>query len=90
MTEIEIIWSAFEEHGRESKSLKFEWDITPLDKEQFLEILFRETNTYQGEVWDAIEPQLPEGRSHTALSVRDKVRLDETTYICEAIGWEET
>lgn len=90
MTEIEIFWSAFEEFGRETKSLKFEWDINPLDNEQFLEILFRDTNTYEGKVWDAIVPILPEGRSHTALSVQDKVRIGESVYVCEAVGWEKT
>jgi hypothetical protein len=89
MTEIEIFWSAFEEFGRETKSLKFEWDINPLVTEEFLEILFRDTNLYEGKVWEAISSELPEGRSHTALSVHDKVRIGNELYVCEAIGWEK-
>ena len=89
MKEIEIFWSAFEEFGRETKSLKFDWDINPFDEQEFLEVLFKDTNLYGGLVWDAISNRLPEGRSHTALSVLDRVRIDDTTYICEAFGWEK-
>jgi hypothetical protein len=50
--------------------------------------LFRDTNLYQGELWDLIEPNLSPKRTHTALSVRDEVSIDGRRYVCAGIGWE--
>jgi hypothetical protein len=88
MTEVKISWTAFQEFGREVKSLEFNLDLSPLEPKQFLEALFEATNIYGGKLWDYLEPMLPAGRSHTALSVGDRVSLDGVTYKCEAVGWE--
>lgn len=52
------------------------------------EMLFRDTNLYEGQLWDLLQP-LPEGRTHTAMSVGDLVQIDDVLYRCEDIGFEE-
>lgn len=51
------------------------------------EQVFHQTNTYQGPIWDAMQP-LPENRTHTALSVGDSVIIDGVEFTCEDIGFE--
>lgn len=55
--------------------------------EDLCEQVFVQTNTYYGEIWDALQP-LPENRSHTALSVGDSVIIDGVEWTCEALGWK--
>jgi hypothetical protein len=60
---------------------------------EILELLFEQTNLYAGDVWSKyFEDKMPENRSHTALSVGDKVTIkrdgDESTYVCQDLGWE--
>ena len=83
MTTIKIIWSAF----GHNHSLEFEDDSWYLDDHTVCEMLFRDTNLYSGPLWNLIEGRLPEGRSHTALSVGDQVVVNGTTYRCDVIGW---
>lgn len=52
------------------------------------ERVFEETNLYQGELWDRIQPLLPDTRTHTALSVGDLVRIDDRVYKCANIGFK--
>ena len=85
--EVEIFWEAFKAHGKEVQSLKFEIE-SDLSDIEFLEMLFQQTNLYQGTWWDEFHTQFPEGRSHTALSVGDKVRLEGLTYTCADFGWK--
>jgi len=53
-----------------------------------LEDLFKQTNWYEGNIWDIIEPVLPADRTHTALSVGDEVEIDGLVYRCAEFGWE--
>jgi hypothetical protein len=60
---------------------------TALSDLAICEKAFRETNTYSGYLWDALQP-LPENRTHTSLSVGDEVDVDGNTYRCADIGWQ--
>jgi hypothetical protein len=51
-----------------------------------LEALFENTNLYHGPFWDRL--RLPENRTHTAISVGDRVLIDGREYECAAIGWD--
>jgi hypothetical protein len=53
------------------------------------EHVFEATNLHSGPVWDRIEPNLPEERNHTALSVGDMVTVRGQTFRCEPAGWSE-
>ena len=89
MKTITITWKAFvtdEVPSRKAVSKTIKYD-TALDDEALCEKAFRETNLYTGYLWEALQP-LPEGRTHTALSVGDEVTIDDRTYRCEHIGWE--
>lgn len=52
------------------------------------EMLFHSTNTYQGDLWDALQP-LPEKRTHTAMSVGDEVTINGRRYRCMDLGFAE-
>jgi len=51
------------------------------------ELLFEATNTYSGALWDRISPRLPQSRTHTALSVKDRVFIDGREWNCDSFGW---
>jgi len=101
-TTITVEWSAFAhradliaESGKVvNAQLKFESEIPPaMFDEEILEMLFHQTNTYSGDVWDKyFKDKMPENRSHTALSVGDRVRIerdgDSSLYVCADFGWE--
>ena len=84
MTNITITWKAF----GEPTSANIEWDYT--DSQSVCDQAFRDTNLYNGSLWEALEPHLPEDRTHTALSVGDEVEVAGTTYRCEPVGWSIT
>ena len=81
--EIKISWQAF---GRPT-SLEFEWESTYTEKD-IVNQVFRDTNLYEGLIWDKIETLLPENRTHTALSVGDLVTVNGTVYLCKPEGWD--
>ena len=82
MKTVTITWAAF---GRPT-STSFEVNDEANDA-NICEAVFADTNLYQGPVWDKIKDALPEGRTHTALSVGDTVRIADVTYVCENFGW---
>jgi hypothetical protein len=82
--ELRIIWSGSYTYQQAEVSLYY----SNLTDYEVLAEVYRATNLYEGEIWDAIEPHLPEHRSHTALSVGDIVVVDGAVYICAPIGWE--
>lgn len=56
---------------------------------QILNEIYRSTNLYTGDVWEIMNSYgLPEDRPHTALSVGDKVTINDDTYRCDDFGWE--
>jgi hypothetical protein len=83
MKTVNITWRAF----GSPTSITFTTDVdgTPLE---ICEQLFAETNKYHGELWNIIDPLLPENRTHTALSVGDEVQVNDTAFRCAPIGWE--
>lgn len=83
MKQVEIIWGAFGGNA----NVEFEIDFEGSDLELRNQI-FQDTNLYSGKIWEIIEPKLPANRTHTALSVGDEVRIDDTIYRCAEIGWE--
>ena len=85
MKEVTVSWVAFEDEPF-SIGLLVESDKDDLT---LCELLYRNTNLYQGELWDRIEPLLPETRHHTALSVGDEVTIDGITYVCADFGWKQ-
>jgi len=63
--------------------------FAPKDDLALCEALFENTNLYQGPFWDRLEGVLPETRTHTALSVGDRVFIDDRVFLCKSFGWEE-
>lgn len=95
MTNIKIIWATAARHAEEVGKdpvvvRDFEFFVPDgTDDIDVCEKAFRDTNIYEGEMWDAMQP-LPENRTHTALSVGDYVEVDGRLYRCAAFGWKAT
>lgn len=92
MTTITITWKAFANSlslSEKVTSATIETNRIQGDGIAIAEAVFRDTNTYQGVLWDLLEPLLPENRTHTALSVGDEVTVNGTTFQCASIGWVE-
>jgi hypothetical protein len=94
MSKVKISWKAFgdkPEQGKFVTSVEFETDFKLEEGyiEQFLNIAYRQTNTYSGNLWDIIQPQLSEIRTHTALSVGDEIEIDGQVYIVADFGFEK-
>lgn len=91
--EITITWKAFSaDTDYPVTSLTFSYAFF-LDDERICDLLFQDTNLYQGAIWEHfIEPNLPANRSHTALSVDDEITISDSagtrTYLCSDFGWE--
>jgi hypothetical protein len=86
-----VRWSAFAERQqspvRETPVLRVEGNpATPLET---CERVYKETNLYQGHLWDVIQANLPAERTHTALSVGDEVVVDGVTFLCQSAGFSE-
>lgn len=89
---VKITWKAFGDKpqiGRFISSVDFETDfkVAEHDMEQFLNVIYRVTNTYSGNLWEILEPKLSPTRTHTALSIGDEVEVDGRAYVCADIGW---
>lgn len=92
---ITIYWSAFSkdsDYGRKrgeetNVTIAVSYPVGTTDLE-ICEQLFHDFNTYTG-VFKTFEETLPQNRTHTALSVGDKVRIDYNTYECEFVGWNK-
>lgn len=92
MAQIEITWQAFgnkPERNRFVSSVTFEteFDITDNNREEFFNVLYRNTNLYTGNLWNIIEPLLSPTRTHTALSIGDKIKVDGTSYLIADFGF---
>lgn len=94
---ITITWGAFADSltiGEEVASATIVTDIKSLgldiaDDMDIADEVFHGTNTYQGALWDLLEPVLPAKRTHTALSINDYVTVNGNTYRCAYAGWEK-
>ena len=94
MSKVKVTWKAFgdkPEIGRFISSVEFETDfkIQSHDVDQFLNVVYRVTNTYSGNLWDIIQPLLSETRTHTALSIGDEIEIDGQVYIVADFGFEK-
>lgn len=91
MSTVTVTWKAFgdqPERNRFVSSVHIEAPAfaDPLD---LCNKIFRDTNLYEGELWDVIQPSLSPTRTHTALSVGDEIGIDGTTFRCEGMGWSQ-
>lgn len=73
--------------AKEEVSAEFEFEIGEAEDKTICEQVFADTNRYEGAIWEAMREVMPAERSHTALSVGDKVSIDGRTYRCEPIGF---
>lgn len=94
MSKVKISWKAFgdkPDQGKFVSSVDFETDfkIAEADVDQFLNVVYRVTNVYSGNLWDIIQPKLSPTRTHTALSVGDEVEIDGQVYIVADFGFEK-
>lgn len=55
--------------------------------EDVAEALFRATNLNEGPLWERITKVLPQGRTHTAISVGDLVEVGDIVLLCSPLGW---
>ena len=94
---ITIFWSAFSHDtgdrvGRrihpETQMTFGDWYADGTTDFEICEELFRDFNFYTGK-FKTFKDCLPTNRSHTALSVGDKIRIDYKTYVCTDTAWEE-
>jgi hypothetical protein len=60
---------------------------TSMSIDEICEAVYRDTNWYQGSVWEAMQP-LPEVRSHTALSIGDVVTVNGIEMLCSEFGFQ--
>ena len=92
---VNVTWRAFGDRpmiGYEAEtSTTFEIE-TDLPELALCEEIYKQTNLYNGEMWDLMQP-LPEGRTHTAISVifdrGDYVTIDGTTYEVASMGFRK-
>jgi hypothetical protein len=94
MAQVKITWKAFgdkPEIGRFISSVEFETEfkIDESNVDKFLEVVYHNTNTYSGNLWQIIEPLLSETRTHTSISVGDEIEIDGQVYICADFGFEK-
>jgi hypothetical protein len=82
---LDLINKGYAVMGNATAELEFDFG-TATDLE-ICERVFINTNRYEGKVWDALQPVMPEGRPHTSLSVGDKVAIDGREYVCSEIGF---
>jgi hypothetical protein len=93
MATITITWNSFTKPTQSaSATISFDYNAEVFSHNQICDIVFEQTNLYQGALWNVLEPALPADRTHTALSVGDEVTIFNHntgfTYRCAHFGWE--
>jgi hypothetical protein len=83
----EIAEGRFTAGGAVSKEIQVGGEKFLDDYHAICEAVFAQTNQYAGEIWDALQP-LPEGRTHTAVSVGDVVIINGNRFMCREMGFE--
>jgi len=95
MSKVKITWKAFgdkPEIGRFISSVEFELAevVTKTVTDQHIcEQIYKQTNLYQGPLWETIQPKLSATRTHTSISVGDEIEIDGQVYICADFGFEK-
>ena len=92
MAQVTITWKAFgnkPERNRFISSVTFttEFNITDANRNQFLDVVYDQTNFYAGNLWNIIEPLLSPTRTHTALSIGDSITIDGSEYEVSESGF---
>lgn len=82
-TNVTITWAAF---GKPTEA-NIVVTHSGLSDEAICGEVFKQTNLYEGRLWEVLQDRLPADRTHTALSVGDYVEVDGNVYRCEPIGW---
>ena len=94
MQKVKITWKAFGDkpaQGRFISSVQIETNFpSSVSDIEICEIVYADTNLYQGYIWNLVEPLLFSKRTHTSISVGDEVEIDGRSYICADIGWIKT
>lgn len=94
MSKVKVTWKAFgdkPEIGRFISSVEFETEfaINDENRDKFLGVIYHNTNTYSGNLWQIIEPKLSATRTHTSISIGDEIEIDGQVYICADFGFEK-
>lgn len=94
MSQVKVTWKAFGNKPEINRYISFvefetEFDINDENRDMFLTVVYQQTNTYQGNFWNIIEPKLSAFRTHTAISVGDEIEIDGQVYICADFGFEK-
>ena len=94
MSKVKVTWKAFGDKpqiGQFISSVEFETEfkIDESNVDKFLEVVYHNTNTYSGNLWQIIEPLLSKTRTHTSISVGDEIEIDGQVYICADFGFEK-
>ena len=95
MSKVKVTWKAFgdkPEIGRFISSVEIELPevVTKTDTDQHIcEQIYKQTNLYQGPLWEKIQPLLSKTRTHQAISVGDEIEIDGQVYICADFGFEK-
>lgn len=93
MQKVKITWKAFgdkPERGRFISSVEVETNFPEhVSDQQILEVIYADTNLYQGYIWNLIESKLSNTRTHTSLSVGDEVEINGQVYICASFGFKK-
>ena len=92
MATVTITWKAFgnkPERNRFVSSVTFntEFDITDANRDEFLNVVYQQTNLYSGNLWNIIQPLLSPTRTHTSICVGDEIKIDDTDYIVADFGF---
>ena len=69
--------------------LDVNFNIEESNVDKFLEVVYQQTNIYEGNLWNVIEPKLSAFRTHTAISVGDEIEIDGQVYICADFGFDK-
>lgn len=95
MSQVKITWKAFgdkPEAGRFISSVEIELPevVTKTVTDQHIcEQISKQTNLYQGPLWETIQPKLSATRTHTSISIGDEIEIDGQVYICADFGFEK-
>ena len=82
---LELINKGYEVKG--NATAEFEFDF-PEGDILICNAIYANTNSYTGKFWDALQAVMPAERPHTALSIGDKVAIDDREYVCSEFGWK--
>ena len=94
MSKVKITWKAFGNKPEINRYISFvefetEFKIDESNVDKFLEVVYQQTNIYEGNLWNVIEPKLSAFRTHTAISIGDEIEIDGQVYICADFGFEK-